>query len=57
MEENLKQIDDMIFYLFNIRNQVLAELPVSENGGYTDEEYSNLEKAYIEASKDYKLTA
>lgn len=57
MEENLKEIDDMIFYLLNIRNEILGELSVNETGGWTEEETEIVSKAYKEASKDYKLTA
>lgn len=57
MEEKLKEIDDMIFYLLNIRNEILSELGVQEFGGWTEEELEIASKAYAELEKDYKFVA
>lgn len=57
MELELKDIDEMIDYLFSIRSQLLAELGVKEIGGWTDEEFELASKGYAEASKNFKFVA
>jgi hypothetical protein len=57
MLEELREVNEMIEYLYSIKNQILSKLGVVELGGWTEEEFEIASKAYAEAEKNFKFIA